>query len=289
MNMEFARTQTTVTGMGGVCGACDATPFLRMRKLRKFMGKQDDLAVVAAGRALESASLAAPLGERCGLYLAVGYIPFQAEDIDGLLDASLEAGQFSMQRFAANAVGAINPLLTFRVLPNMPAFHVSLNFDIQGPYAISYPGAGQFYAVLDEAMAALECRVVDVALVGAVADQQNVLVEHHFSRVTPPVNTSRLANAAAFLVIERLTDAAARGAIARAALTEYHLEYVPVDPFDETTPAECLARDGQCLQPGAYYGPASLALSLTGTSSGRVTHKLRTRDGFIAGSTWEVA
>ena len=84
MNLEFAFGQTVVTGTGGACGASDATPFVKTRKLRKFMGPQDELAVVAAGRALQSASLSAPLGERCGLYLAVGYIPFERADMERL-------------------------------------------------------------------------------------------------------------------------------------------------------------------------------------------------------------
>ena len=90
MSAAFAIRDTVVTGIGAVHDAGDPAPFLRLRKLRKFMGRQDDLAVVAAGRALASASLAAPLGERCGLFLTVGYIPFEADDIARLLDASLE-------------------------------------------------------------------------------------------------------------------------------------------------------------------------------------------------------
>jgi 3-oxoacyl-[acyl-carrier-protein] synthase II len=253
------------------------------------MGRQDDLAVVAAGRALQSASLAAPLGERCGLFLTVGYIPFEADDIARLLEASLEEGRFSMTRFAANAFGAINPLLTFRVLPNMPAFHVSLNFDIQGPYAVSYPGIGQFYGVLEDAWAALESRAIDVALVGGVADQRNFLVEHHFSRVAPPVDPSRLANAAAFMTIERAVDARARGAAVRARLTGYRLGYAPAEPFSEIAPAECVSRNDACAPEVRQSGPASLAVALAQTSGGRVAHKARTRDGFTAESTWEIA
>src|SRR4029078_7528726 len=136
----------------------DPAPFLRQRKLRKFMGRQDDLAVIAAGLALQSASRAGRLAERCGLYLAVGYIPFEEQDITQLLEASVEEGRFSMRRFATDGLNAISPLLTFRVLPNMPAFHVSLNFDVQGPYFVGYPGVGQLYGALEEAAAALEAR-----------------------------------------------------------------------------------------------------------------------------------
>ena len=289
MTDGFAIRETVVTGIGAVRDGGDPTPFVRLRKLRKFMGRQDDLAVVAAGRALASASLAAPLGERCGLFLTVGYIPFETEDIDRLLEASLDDERFSMARFAANAFGAINPLLTFRVLPNMPAFHVSLNFDIQGPYAVSYPGIGQFYTVLEEAWAALESGAIDVALVGGVADQRNFLVEHHFSRLDPPVDAARLANVGAFLTIERAVDARARGAAVRARLTDYGLTYAPVEPFTATTPAEWVSCQGVCGSDALHAGPASLALTLSETAAGRVIHRARTRDGFTAESTWEIA
>jgi len=258
-----------VTGIGAISGTtCDSTPFLKSRKTRKFMGRQDELAVVAAARALESASLAAPLGERCGLYAAVGYIPFEERDIAELLEASLDGDAFSMQRFSTNAFGALNPLLTFRVLPNMPAFHISLNFDIQGPYAVSYPGAAQFYVALEEAFAALDAHAVDVALVAAVADQENYLVRHHFSDRDP----SRLENAAACLVVEREEDALRRGAPVRARLTSWTLHCEETPEHDERHLA---------------HGPASLGIALA-SARGALTHEVRER-GLAAASRWEVA
>jgi len=278
-----------VTGIGAATTGADPTAFLRQRKLRKFMGLQDDMAVTAAAQALQSAGITGSLGDRCGLYMAVGYIPFETADINRLLDASLEDGRFSMRRFAVDGFGAINPLLTFRVLPNMPAFHVSLNFDLQGPYCVSYPGAGQFYAALEEAFAALQSGAIDMALVGAVADQENGLVEHHFSRLAPPVHPSRLSNAAAFLVVERHADSIRRGAPARATLVDYRFEYAPADPFEGAPASECLARDGVCLNDPRHLGPVSLASALAHTSAARLTHALQTSDGFRAASAWEVA
>lgn len=262
-----------ITGIAAIsASSCDSTPFLKSRKTRKFMGRQDELAVVAAARALESASLSAPLGERCGLYAAVGYIPFEEADIVQLLEASLDGDAFSMQRFSTNAFSALNPLLTFRVLPNMPAFHISLNFDIQGPYAVSYPGAAQFYVALEEAFAALKSHAIDVALVAAVADQENYLVRHHFSRLDPPVDPSRLTNAAACLVVEREEDARRRGARVRATLTSWILRCEESPDLDERHVA---------------YGPASLGFALANTR-GAIKHEVRER-GFAASSAWEVA
>lgn len=285
MNVPWA--DIVVSGIGAVRDRADPSAFLRMRKMRKYMGRQDDLAVEAAGRALQAAGLAAPLGERCGLYLAVGYIPFERSDMDALIGASLEDGRFSMPRFASAGMLAINPLLTFRVLPNMPAFHVSLNFDIQGPYLVGYPGAGQFYVALDEAAAAIESGAIDVALVGAVADQRNVLVEHHMSRVDPPVTADRLVDAAGFLVLERADRAAGRAAPLKARMTGFELRYSPPDPFGPTPASECLARDGACIGDGRHLGPASLPVALAG-AAGRLTHRVRTRDGFDASSAWEI-
>lgn len=261
-----------VTGIAAVSGACNSTEFLRSRKTRKFMGRQDELAVVAAARAIESAALAAPLGERCGLYAAVGYIPFEESDITQLLDASLDGDAFSMQRFSTNAFGALNPLLTFRVLPNMPAFHISLNFDIQGPYTVSYPGAAQFYVAMEEAFAALDSRAIDVALVAAVADQENYLVRHHFSRLEPPIDPSRLTNAATCAVVEREEDALRRGARVRARLTSWSLQSAETPHCDERHVA---------------FGPASLGFALA-NASGTFTHEVRER-GLVAQSAWEVA
>ena len=102
-----------VSGIGAISNeVCNSTPFLKARKTRKFMGKQDEMAVVAAARALQSASMDMQLGERCGLYMAVGYIPFEREDIDLLIDASLDEGRFSLQRFATNAFTFLPPTAT---------------------------------------------------------------------------------------------------------------------------------------------------------------------------------
>src|SRR5262245_48031836 len=233
------------TGLGDFVGTdCDSTPFLKSRKMRKFMGRQDELAVVAAARAVASATLPPALGERCGLYLAVGFIPFEQTDLDALVDASIDHQRFSMARFSTDAFRALNPLLTFRCLPNMQAFHVSLNLDLQGPYWVGYPGIGQFYVALEEASAALVDHTIDVALVGGVADQDNFLVRHHFSRIDPFRDPETVApqlgdpervalrSAAGFLVLERRSDAERRGAYAKATLVACDLRYCPADPFE---------------------------------------------------------
>ncbi len=273
--------------------AGDPVPYLRNRKSRKFMGVQDDLAVVAAGRALASAGLAGQdLGERTGLYIAVGHIPFRESDIDPVLAASVEDGRFSMKRFSSGGFQKAHPLVTFRCLPNMPAYHVSANFDVQGPYLVTYPGAGQLALALDEACAALEAGEVDTALVGGVAHQRNFLVEHHFGRVVPPVERTLLRDAGAFVVLETEERARARGAAIRGRLESLSVAYEPFDPT-ESMPAyaEHFEIDGREQTDARRLGPASVLVLLSaawgGTSrAASVKHRVRSQDGIVASSAW---
>jgi 3-oxoacyl-(acyl-carrier-protein) synthase len=207
--------------------APDVLPWLKSRKSRKFMGKQDELAVVAAGRALTQAQLiGSDVLHEAGLYLAVGHIPFERAEIEAIAYHSLDAkGAFCMRKFATEGIEQVNPLLTFRCLPNMPAFHVSLNFDIRGPYRVAYPGVGQFYAMLEEAVCDLREGRVRHALVGGVADQNNFLVEFFFQRSAQRAELGRH-DAAGFLCIELAETARARGATPIAALHKLTLRPV---------------------------------------------------------------
>jgi 3-oxoacyl-(acyl-carrier-protein) synthase len=269
-----------VPGEGGEAQA-DPLPFLKTRKSRKFMGRQDDLAVIAAGRALAAAGVSG--SERLGLYLAVGYIPFEASDIAPVLAASLDPrGDFSPRLFGEEGLHRAHPLLTFRCLPNMPAFHVSTNFDVQGPYTVVYPGPGQLYLALEEAAAALDRGLIDAALLLGVAHQRNFLVEHHFGRIHRPVPPEQLRDAAGCLVLERPDLAARRGAAPLRTLRQAEVSFDP----DEARPYREEMRGVE--MPAGELGPASLpvAVSLACERGASLEHRLRGRDGIEASSAW---
>ena len=258
-------------------------PFLRTPKTRKFMGKQDRMAVIAAGRALAEARLGTePLRSRTGFYIAVGYIPFERPDIEMLARHSVEAGAFSMARFSGEGIHRVNPLLTFRCLPNMPMFHVSSNFGLQGGYFVTYPGVGQLYVALEEAVCALEGGEIDCALVGGVADQENFLVDYGLRRA-PPHEGARAVDAAAFIVIEREADAVARGATPRLRLATLDVAY--------TAQGGAIHEEDGGGERGDYLGPASLpaALAEAVARGASLHHRVATRDGFRAASSWEAA
>ena len=269
----------------------DPSACLRSKKTRKFMGTQDDLAVLATAQALAQAGLTPEaLGERTGLFAVVGYIPFNREDIEAVLTDSLEGERFSMARFSSGGFQRAHPLLTFRCLPNMPAFHVSANFNVQGPYFVSYPGVGQIYAALEEACVELECGRIDVAVAFGVAHQRNFLVQHHFSRIEPPLAEGALWDAGACVILESAAHAAGRGARARAELLDLVQRYAPHSAiFEQALQREQVS--GARLPEGAR-GPASLfsllADALAAGAAGEIVHTVDTRDHVSARSRWRV-
>jgi hypothetical protein len=278
-----------ISGIGSAIALpCPSERYLRTPKSRKFMGGQDHLAVCAAGRALESAQLTpAELGARAGLFLAVGFIPFERADIDALITGSLEDERISLRRFGTDGFSAVNPLLTFRCLPNMPAYHVSACFDIQGEYFVTYPGPGQFYLAVSEAVEALTSGRVNIALVGAVAHQSNFLVAHHYERLRRPVAASALRDAACFLIFEKAEDHAIRKGPMRGKLLDLQIDYSINEPMsEELKPEEHFTG---CGIPDGEFGAASLGVALAASRGGTVRHKLQGRDGVSASSTWELA
>jgi 3-oxoacyl-(acyl-carrier-protein) synthase len=242
--------------------AVDVMPWLKSRKMRKFMGKQDQLAVIAAGMAARNAGISdEDLRLRTGLYLCVGSIPFEREEIETIAKNSSDNGEFSMERFSTKGFDEVNPLLTFRCLPNMPIFHVSLNLNIQGPYFITYPGPGQFYLALEQAVFALESGEIEYAFVGGVADQNNFLVQHHFHRLG--FDASQLQDAAGFLCLKK--ENVQRG------LVKYKIQYNP-DKADGTSAVQ-------------RFGAATLPILLE-QNHGRFSDHLKTMDGIEAESEW---
>lgn len=274
-----------LAGLGLAGPGEDPAPWLSNPKEAKYLGLQDRLAVVAAGRAAKG--LALPR-ERTGLYLAVGHLPFELADIERVLSASLdEDGQFSSQRFTTAGWTRARPLLAFKCLPNLAAYHVSSALGVEGPCAVGYPGPAQLHGALDEALWALAQRRIEVALVGGVAAQRNWLVEHHHARIAPAVPAERLVDAAGFLVLVR-PDAGGLPFEVQplAKLMALGAEYRPFDPRSgvpawEETPGDSLQR-----------GPAALPAALGRTlerGSWPLRHEVRGQDGARCWSHWEGA
>jgi len=257
---------------------CDPTGYLRVPKTIKYMSKQDRLAVNASGKALESAGCnPEKLNDSCGLFMTVGYIPFKREAAERISGYSQDQGRFSMQKFSTDAYDSINPLLAFACLPNMPAYHLSANFNIQGEYFLTYPGAVQFYQVLSEAVQRLQNGDLKRAIVGGVSDQCNFLVENHFQKFHAG-DERRSSDAAAFMILEGLPPASGTPTRDRIKLVSLDTRYAKGDESSEQT------------LPRFRLGPAELPLLLGAFArdqKGLFSHCCRS-ETHIFESVWEV-
>ncbi len=207
------------------------TPFLRDQKSIKLMAKQDRLALSAAATAVKEAGLTSEeLNSETGIYLTVGTLPFEETHLLTLAENSVANGHFDMKRFSTEGYNAMNPILTFKCLPNMPIFHISYNLGIHGPYFITYPGPSQFFSAFEQAITDLKVGRIRFALIGAIADQENFLVKHHVLR--SGVRDEKLLKDVGAVMVVTLENKYS----SKARITNFIQKYTPVDPFSLNYP-----------------------------------------------------
>jgi 3-oxoacyl-(acyl-carrier-protein) synthase len=263
---------------GNLAHDCCPLQFLRQRKTLKFMSKQDRLALEAAGLAVEMSKVPSRvLRDHAGVFLTVGYIPFELDTAAELCAGSMEGNRFSMKKFSGEAIENINPLLAFACLPNMPAHHVAMNLEILGGYFITYPDSTQMYGALLESLLQLQEGQIDLALVGGVADQSNFLVRHHFKKTCNRSVPEELADCAGFLVLERSSSALKRKAEIFAKIETL-----------ETKKMESGGGVGRAEKNTVCLGPSELILQIYSflNSDSAMLHHCFCNGFFSSSSTW---
>jgi len=179
------------------------------RRMLKYMSEAAVLGCLAAHEAAEAAGLRARFRpERVGLYAGTGLAAAGVEDVRPMLQASIAAdGEFSCRLLGERGLAAANPLLSFKILANMPPCLVSIIEGVKGPNYIFAPWEGQTAAALLEARDAVASGEADAALCGAADNAA------HPATLTYLVQSGRLAAgefpaaAAAYLVLERAATA----------------------------------------------------------------------------------
>jgi 3-oxoacyl-[acyl-carrier-protein] synthase II len=197
------------------------------------MSRASALAVAAARSALTEARLeprSRDEGDDLGLHVGIGMTSSELSDLERLVRASVDdEGRLSLARVGERGLRATNPLVSFRILSNMPLCHVALALGIRGPNASFHSLGGETLSALAAARDdVLEGRV-RAALWGGVdaqVDPAGVLSLSRKGLLAPcdgsPESASRpfdaagrgrvIAEGAAFAVLEREDAARARGA-----------------------------------------------------------------------------
>lgn len=147
----------------------DAAARLGSRRMLKYMSPAALLGCVAAREALTEAAARERFDPwQIGLYAGTGLAAATVDDVKTLIQESIdEHGKFSCRLLGARGLAATNPLLSFRILANMPPCLISVIEGIRGPNLIFTPWEGQTAAALLEGWWAVATGEVACALVGA--------------------------------------------------------------------------------------------------------------------------
>lgn len=209
----------------------DAQRFFPENKTLRLMNRDAQLAVVAARRAMQDARLVPGefyAAEEIGLFGATGLSGMAPEEIARLVrDAATPDGRFDVRRFGAETLRHVRPVLSFKILANMPICFVSIFENLRGPNAVYTPWEGHGAQAIAAGVRAIRAGEIPCAVVGGCDVKTHVLSlvslqqfgaldswRHHGQGSVP-------GEGAAFLVLEEAAHAARRGAPRRAVIREF--------------------------------------------------------------------
>jgi len=262
--------------------------YVRPRKSLKVMARDSQFAVAASDLAMTDAGLAAGQldPERFGVVLGADRLRNALTESAPTYFACAPHGTFEFERWTTDGFGAMYPLGFLRVLPNMPACHISILHDARGPNNTLHQGELSSFLAVAEAQRLIERGGADVVIAGGASSRMHPidfvrrsLTLEMSQRNDCPAESSRpfererdgqvIGEGAACFVLERLEHAEARRAKILGRVLGYGAACEPMRNGDK------LAGSGIDRAMAATLADARLAPSDVGHVS---AHGLSTRD-----------
>lgn len=207
--------------------------YITQRKALKVMARDIQLAVAAARLAFDDAEMksTAYLRDRFGVIIGSGVLNHELEELSYSVQNSLGAdGKLDIKRFGEEGLSALFPLWLLKYLPNMPACHVSILFDLQGPNNTLTTGPSAGLQAVGEAFRIIQRGAADLMLAGGGESKlnpvglsqyrvQGVLADEGIAdpkKACQPFSQNAsgivVGEGAAFLILEEFEHAKHRGA-----------------------------------------------------------------------------
>jgi len=161
--------------IGGYFEDFQSEQFIENRKLLKLMNREAQFAAVAAIQALEDSKIntnSIP-PERFGIYIGTGLTTGELDELVPIIENSLVDGRVDMKAFGEKALFRCSPLLSFKILTNMPVCYISILLNIKGPNMVFNPWSGQVAQSIGEAFKEIQSGELDYALVGGADSKIN--------------------------------------------------------------------------------------------------------------------
>jgi 3-oxoacyl-(acyl-carrier-protein) synthase len=195
--------------------------YIEDTKTLRLMNRDAQFAVAAAKLAIDDAGLEIDKNypaENISLYGSTGLTGMPADEAANIVRYSSDSdGKMNLTKFGRVTLKRIRPVLSFKILANMPICFVSIFTNIRGPNAVYTPWEGQGAQAIVMGIRAIQENRTNCALVGGcdvsthefafVSLQQLGALQSWNDNGTGPVP----GEGAAFLVLEEEQNAKARG------------------------------------------------------------------------------
>jgi 3-oxoacyl-[acyl-carrier-protein] synthase II len=260
--------------IGAEIDGFDARNYLEKkdRKQLKMMVRTIQLAVAGARLALDDARLdpARTDPERFGVSFGTGTIPGELIDVAPAGQASRDeqTGLIDLKRWGREGMAAIPPMWMLNHVPNMPACHVSILHNAQGPNNTITQSDAAGLLALGEAFRIVQRNSADVMLAGGADTRTNPISLIRYSlfgrlsrcpdpeQACKPFDRTRsgqvLGEGAGVVLVEDLDHARRRGATIHAELCGF------ASAFDRSRTGRGIARAVRAALDEAGIGPEDL-------------------------------
>lgn len=225
----FDTTGLTAKVAGEVEGF-DPAVYVKPRKALKVMARDAQLTVAAAGLSRDDSGLAegGVDPERFGVIFGGEVIRNPLEEVAWPFRGSMVEGQYDFARWGSTGMTACYPLSMLKLLPNMPACHISIGHDARGPNNSICMAEASGISAIGEATRVIQRGQADLMMAGAASSRVNAYdmlrrqISEEMSPCTDPERAGRpfdvdrdgqtRGEGAAVLTLEGRRHAEARGA-----------------------------------------------------------------------------
>lgn len=162
--------------IAGFCKDFVPEKYVTQRKALKVMARDIQLAVAGASLAFADSGIDLSLEDRtrCGLIAGSGVLNHELDELaPSVYECMDDKGQPDLKKFGETGIPALFPLWLLKYLPNMPACHISILFDLEGVNNTLTTGASAGLQAVGEAYRILQRGSADLMLAGGAESKVN--------------------------------------------------------------------------------------------------------------------
>ncbi len=238
--------------------------YVVQRKALKVMARDIQLAVAGASLAMDDSKIKNDGydPDRFGVIMGSGVLNHELDELAYSIANSLDDDKkLDIKKFGATGLSGLFPLWLLKYLPNMPACHISILFDLRGMNNTITTGASGGLQAIGESLRIIQRGHADLMIAGGAESKLNPIGLSHYKilgalsgvtngdlkKIYKPFHPSSegfvVGEGAGFLVLEELEHAQKRGAKIYAEIVGFGASY----------------RDGQAIAMNAALKDAKLS------------------------------